>query len=944
MKRLFTLLVLALAMLPAFSQPSAGLWIKIANAMQQPQTNRTVNVKYAAPSVNGDEVILTDLAQFVTDSTGSCYVTNAVSGWYDITVLAPPNQTKYVVYVVSNLTTLVNFTNFFSVPANTSWELQSNGQTLPSGQAWSIATSEARYILNPYPPSGDDGYVLTWSYSGQDWYAAPAGAASQTPWGQNINGNGFSLYGVLGLTNSGPVKFGGIPGGSGYFAALDASGNVTAAIPAGSGGGGLFTTTNLTTNGGKYDLAQTIGPTNVAVQGWVTVAGNQTNAGTLTATTVGAVTMSATSVLNVKAINLTNSLIQTTTHANSFNAGAWSDDGMGDITAVGFSGIGSSLTSLNASALAAGTLPGSVFPSGGSSGQYLELTGTSPNTIAWGTPSSGGGGLFTTTNLTTNGGKYDLAQTIGPTNVAVQGWVTVAGNQSNSGTITAGSDFVTNNATGNATMTLQGAAVSGQDIIVSYFGGTPFWAVGQTPGVYEILGNNGSYGGIVPMTISNTNGAVTFAGTVTGNGAGLTNLMSPQQLHPLTWFTNGLNCYDSLTANLTNWQAQGGNYYSIGNSMLNIQSPAGAGLTNFFVNTNITTVDQRFEYSFYFSITNGTNAAGFSGFGMGMRGSIPQNFDFNLMCIMQIQANGGGANQGVLSWCAGTSNSITGGSFTTYTNGFGIYTNFQTNQWFKATIYKDDLIFTASFSNLATGFVNTSSYFCSNSGPASPASSTPYVWSPCLFVEGQVQAVVTNFTAGPVGYLNPDYVLIGDSVIQGTYCTNHNLSVGRRLQADHPCLIDIVDEPSLFLTNVFGSRNFLYALTNTYSPTKGYICELVNNDTYQVVPVATAVFQADAIALMSAFVAAGGKSNWFITPEVFGPASGTTASCSTNFWFELNQFPGQVIDMTTPFLTGEATSSNPFFFAADQAHPNEMTGAQVWEDRINAKVYGLAPQ
>ena len=51
-----------------------------------------------------------------------------------------------------------------------------------------------------------------------------------------------------------------------------------------------------------------------------------------------------------------------------------------------------------------GTIPGPVFPSGGATGQFLELTGTSPNTVAWGTPSGSSGGSgsaapFSTTNI-----------------------------------------------------------------------------------------------------------------------------------------------------------------------------------------------------------------------------------------------------------------------------------------------------------------------------------------------------------------------------------------------------------------------------------------------------------------------------------------------------------------------------------------------------------------
>ena len=237
MKRLFALLVFLAAMLPVRAQTPPGLQITFQNAMQQPQVGRTINISYGnAPTVNNSNIVLSDLIQLTTDSTGSVYVTNAVSGMYGVTALAPPSKTFCMVNVISNLTTTVNATNFTISPTNTGLYI-SNGMAFPAGYAWSAATSDARYILNPHPPSGDDGYVLTWSFSGQDWYAAPAGAASQTPWAQNINGNGFSLYGVLGLTNTGPVKFAGITGGSGYFAALDASGNVTAAIPAGGGGG-----------------------------------------------------------------------------------------------------------------------------------------------------------------------------------------------------------------------------------------------------------------------------------------------------------------------------------------------------------------------------------------------------------------------------------------------------------------------------------------------------------------------------------------------------------------------------------------------------------------------------------------------------------------------------------------------------------------------------------
>jgi hypothetical protein len=101
------------------------------------------------------------------------------------------------------------------------------------------------------------------------------GGGSQTPWAQNINGNGFSLYGVLGLTNTGPVKFSGITGGSGYFAALDSSGNVTAAIPSGGGGG-------ITVAAGTNMVATTNGSNVVTLS---------VGAGVLTNNEVGAVTL-----------------------------------------------------------------------------------------------------------------------------------------------------------------------------------------------------------------------------------------------------------------------------------------------------------------------------------------------------------------------------------------------------------------------------------------------------------------------------------------------------------------------------------------------------------------------------------------------------------------------------------------------------------------------------
>ncbi len=55
------------------------------------------------------------------------------------------------------------------------------------------------------------------------------GVVVATPKGTNAFGDGN-------WTNSGTVQFKGIPGGTGYFAALDASGNISAAVPGGGGG------------------------------------------------------------------------------------------------------------------------------------------------------------------------------------------------------------------------------------------------------------------------------------------------------------------------------------------------------------------------------------------------------------------------------------------------------------------------------------------------------------------------------------------------------------------------------------------------------------------------------------------------------------------------------------------------------------------------------------
>ena len=59
------------------------------------------------------------------------------------------------------------------------------------------------------------------------------------------------------------------------------------------------------------------------------------------------------------------------------------------------------LTNLNAYALN-GTLPGPVYPIPGSIGQFLELTGTSPETVGWGAPGGSGTGIPTLNGAGTN--------------------------------------------------------------------------------------------------------------------------------------------------------------------------------------------------------------------------------------------------------------------------------------------------------------------------------------------------------------------------------------------------------------------------------------------------------------------------------------------------------------------------------------------------------------
>ena len=118
-KLICALALVMMAALCASGQPAVGLQISVQNAMQQPQSNRVVNVAYGtAPSVQGSAIVLSDLIQLTTDTNGNCYVTNAVAGYYAVTVQAPPTTTPFMVYLTNTLTNLVNATNYLVAPTN----------------------------------------------------------------------------------------------------------------------------------------------------------------------------------------------------------------------------------------------------------------------------------------------------------------------------------------------------------------------------------------------------------------------------------------------------------------------------------------------------------------------------------------------------------------------------------------------------------------------------------------------------------------------------------------------------------------------------------------------------------------------------------------------------------------------------------------------------------